>query len=194
MSVLVREHMRLDEGMLSQQDSAVRDDVRSSIAQLSLLMPEDNVSEQKKKDNAIGLSSGEFGGFSLSKLDTYVQAVSPGCSVNRKVSIDNDAVVENVTFVNVDPDHTGVLVEVGSTATVMFRNCVFSRVGSDQVSSLVAFKSGGKGIMVGCLFKGTVQGTTNVVSNPGAAANVQVVASHNKTGGSLAQVTSTAVL
>ena len=194
MSVLVREHMRLDEGMLSQQNSDVRDDVRSSVAHLNLLMPEDSVSEQKKKDNAIGLASGEFGGFSLSKPDTYIQAVSPGCLVNRKVSISSDVVIENVTFVNADPDHTGVLVEVSSTATVMFRNCVFNRVGSDQTSSLVEFKSGGKGIMVGCLFKGTVQGATNVVSNPGAAANVQVVASQNKTGGSLAQVTSTAVL
>lgn len=140
------------------------------------------------------MSPGEFGGFSLSKPDTYLQAVSPGCLVNRKVSISSDVVIENVTFVNADPDHTGVLVEVSSTATVMFRNCVFSRVGSDQTSSLVEFKSGGKGIMVGCLFKGTVQGATNVVSNLGAAANVQVVASQNKTGGSLAQVTSTAVL
>jgi hypothetical protein len=140
------------------------------------------------------LSPGEFGGFSLSKPDTYLQAVSAGCVVNRKVVISEDVVIENVTFINVDPDHTGVLVEIGPTSTVMFRNCVFNRSSSDQSSSLVAFESGGKGVLVGCLFKGTISSTTNVISNPGAAANVQLVASYNKTGGVLTQVTSTAVL
>ena len=194
MSIYVREHLRFGEDVTRQQDSNVRDDVRGSLAQLNILTPDNHISEVKKKDSTIALAPGEFGGFALENVDTYVQAISPGCQINRKVVISNDAVIENVTFVNLDSDHTGVLVEVNSTSTVMFRNCVFSRTSSDQLSSLVAFESGGKGIMVGCLFKGSIQGTTNVVSNPGAVPNVQLVACYNRTGGTLAQVTSTAVL
>jgi hypothetical protein len=193
-SVHVREHFRPDEGLGGQQDAAVREDVRSLVSDLNVTLPSEVVQEVKKKDNVITLAPGSYGGFSLEKADTLLQAMGPGSEINRQVSISQDCVVDGVTFVNSDPDHTGVLVKVNATSTVIFRGCVFNRTSTSLDASLVEFTSGGRGIFVGCLFRGEVSAATQVVANPGAAANVQMVASYNKTGGALAQVTSTAVL
>ena len=194
MSLRVREHFRPDSGLGDQQDADVREGVRSLVSGLEVTTPSEVVQEVKKKDNVITLAPGLYGGFSLKKADSLLQAIGPGSEVNRQVSIEQDCVVDGVTFINSDPDHEGALVKVSATSTVIFRGCVFSRTSTSLDASLVEFTSGGRGIFLGCLFRGSVSATTQVVSNPGALANVQMVASYNKTGGAIAQVTATAVL
>jgi hypothetical protein len=194
MTLRVREHFKADLGLEEQQDRGVREGVRGITASLDITTPDEVVAEIKKKDNVIMLSPGMYGGFSLEKEDTLLRAVAAESTVERQVTISKDAIVDGVAFQNQDPEHTGILVKVGASATVIFRGCVFNRTSSDQTSSLIDFASGGKGIFLGCLFKGTVAGTTQVITNPAAVTNVQVVASYNKTGGALAQANLTAVL
>ncbi|MAZ72648.1 MAG: hypothetical protein CMC70_05835 [Flavobacteriaceae bacterium] len=194
MSLRVREHLNIEGGVPTQQDAGVRDDVRDLLASMDITPPTEVVSEIQKKDNVISLSQGTYGGFSIEKEDTLVKSVATLTQVNRHIAITSDCVLDGITFINDEPLHSGVMVTVDATSTVLFRGCVFYRTSSDQVSSMVQFLSGGKAVFLGCLFKGTLANTTQVVANPGALANVQVVGSYNKTGGALGQATLTAVL
>jgi hypothetical protein len=194
MTLKVREHFKSDVDLEDQQDLGVREGVRSLVSGLDVTTPDEVVTEIRKKDNIITLAPGTYGGFTLEKEDTLLESMAALSEVNRQVSITKDCVIDGVTFVNQDPDHVGILVKVNATSTVMFRGCVFHRTSSNRDASLVDFASGGRGIFIGCLFKGTIASTAQTITNPAAASNVQVVASYNKTSGALAQANLTAVL
>ena len=194
MSLRVREHLDFDAGIPKQQDSNVRDDVRELLSNMEITPPTEVVREIQKKDNVISLTQGTYGGFSIEKEDTIVKSIATLTQVNKHIAITGDCILDGMTFINDEPSHSGVMVTVDASSTVLFRGCVFYRTSSDQVSSMVQFSSGGKAVFLGCLFKGTLANTTQVIANPGALVNVQVVGSYNKTGGSLGQATLTAVL
>lgn len=194
MTLRVREHLDRNANVPGQQNQNVRDDVRELLASMDITPPTEVVEEVRKKDNIITLSQGTYGGFSVEKEDTLVKSITTLTQINRQVLISNDCVFDSISFINDDPFHAGVMVTIDATSTVMFRNCVFNRTSSDQAASMVQVASGGKAVFVGCLFRGTLANTTQVIANPGALANVQVVASYNKTGGALGQATLTAVL
>ncbi len=135
------------------------------------------VSEEKKKDNSYLLQDGEHGGMSLSKPDTNITGM-PGSQIIKPVTFENSARLTGVHF----RDRIYV---TSATATVIFVCC---RI---ELERGIDLEPGAKVIFMGCLFEGSPPG--DVVNNPGATVNVQVVGCSNKTGQALGNVTSVAV-
>ena len=81
-----------------------------------------------------------------------------------------------------------VLVKAGAVA--VFRNCIFSKeIDTITNGTAISVEAGAKAIVTGCVFRG------GNAANAAAAADVQVVASYNKTGVAFgATVTLTAVI
>lgn len=141
------------------------------------ITPNSTVTEEKKKDNSYFFQDGEHGGMSLSKPNTSIMGM-PGSQIIKPVVFSESARLTNIHF----KDSVSVS---SATATVIFVCC---RV---ELAESLSLESGAKAIFIGCLFEGDLSG--NVIDNPGAVTDVQLVGCSNKTGQALGNVTSVAV-
>tara|TARA_E500000331_G_scaffold50507_1_gene43642 strand:+ start:2423 stop:2944 length:522 start_codon:yes stop_codon:yes gene_type:complete len=163
----------------SVRDEDVNRQIRHNASRSSVVGvgAETAIDEAKKKDNAYLLRDGEHGGMSLSKPNTSVMGL-PGSEVVRPITFEESARLTNI--------HIKDRVYITSiTATVIFVGC---RI---ELERGIDVASGAKAIFLGCLFEGSPPG--DVINNPGAITNVQVVGCSNKTAQALGNVTSAAV-
>lgn len=163
----------------SVRDEDVNRQIRHNASRVSVSAQgaETAVDEIKKKDNHYLLRDGEHGGMSLSKPDTYVSGL-PGSKITGNVVLKEDARFVGVHF-------TGDISSTSATSTAMFVSCRF------ELSNPITFVSGSKAHFVACVFSGSP--STNVITNPGAAANINLTNCSNKTGVAVGTVTSVAV-
>jgi len=169
-----------------QFNEQLRSENSAILATLNLLPPPAPMEESSLTNNAITLTSGNHGGVTLTVEDTSIKGMPAGVFLTRKVTFNADATVDGVHFIT-STDSLEELAVVGPLATVVFRSCTFEKTPTSS-STFVSVAAGGRAIFVGCVFKGTPP-SGDVISN-GVAADVQVVASYNKTGNALGTVTS----
>ena len=155
-------------------------------------------SELTNHVNAIGMTTPdsliEEPKLTHNKPMTQMTSIS-GSIVKMKATFTSTAIVEGVTFKN-SAESSGVLIEIGDSAVVMFRNCHFRLNSPDGAPVWINIENGAKVIFVGCMWSGTPTSGAYLV-HTGANANVQVVASFAPTtapGPSFGNSTLTAVI
>lgn len=176
-----------------------RRNLGATVNALNVVMPNEDMNEWKIKDNVFALSPGTHGGKTLTKKDSELHGLGPGATMSKPVLIEQDAVIDGLTIAIRQQDGTGSmlsdpLITVKATAKVMIRNCTFEQRDSSEAAH-IHIESGGKAVVIGCVFKGAATSSTPVVNHPvGAATDVQVAYCYNRTGntlGSAADVTLT---
>lgn len=160
--------------VLEMSEEGRSSELTNQVNAIGMTTPDSIIEETKLSENIINLSSGEFGGFTLEKPYTQMTSVA-GSVVTMKATFNSTAIVEGVTFKNSD-DSPGVLIEVGDSAVVMFRNCHFRLTKPDGSAVWISIENGAKVVFVGCVWSGTPT-TGAYLTHTGANANVQVVAS-----------------
>ena len=164
--------------------------VNDLVVSLGVTGETEAIKETLKIGNSFTLANGEYGGWTSQQPGTVYKALGAGSRITRQVIISRDCIVDGVHFVG-GPSNKEALVFVGVGATVVFRNCIFEKQGGDPPTYLsLGVPSGGvvaRANLIGCVFQGPNVGA--VVNNPGAAANVNTIGCHDKTGGGFAGTT-----
>ena len=169
-------------------------DDRDLIYSLGLTTDASPIMEPRITNNRLTLSAGSFAGTPLTKYNTVIKAATGASLMNGKLTITEDAVLDGVEFVS-SQKNEGVLVLVKAGAVAVFRNCIFSKeIDTITNGTAISVEAGAKAIVTGCVFRGG-NAADVPIANAAAAADVQVVASYNKTGVAFgATVTLTAVI
>jgi len=178
---LIARGIRQQSNRFREHNEVVRRRVADAVDALGLVLPGESFRERLLKGNALALAPGEHGGSVLDKEDTALQGVAPGAALTRRLVVENDAVIENIT---VSTDEGDNCVNVKSPATVVFRGCTFERP-LTSATSVVAVDAGAKVVLLGCVFRGSATTAQPVVSHGGPAASVQIAFCYNKTGNTL---------
>ena len=160
--------------VLSTSEENRNAELTNTVNAIGLTTPVDLIEEPMTSQNMVTLSSGRFPGVSMKKEFTQLKSLG-GAKLTSRALFKSTTMVEGVTFVNSD-ESVGVLIDIGSTAKVMFRNCHFRLTKPDGPPVWVDIEDGAKVIFVGCVWSGTPT-AGHYVRHTGAAANVQVVAS-----------------
>ena len=190
--IVVRQLRKQGEGIserlkLDEFNTLVRRRVETFIDAIGAILPGEMFTSSTKKDNAFLVTAGSHTGAIFDKPDTDLRAIGPGAVFERRLILEADAVIEGVTL---SGDPLGELlgtgcVHVKSPAVVIFRGCAFERP-EDSVTSMVIIDDGAKVTLLGCVFKGSGTTSSPVVYHPaGAATDVQIAYSYNKTGNTL---------
>ena len=180
--------------VLDMSEESRDSELTNHVNAIGMTTPDSLIEEPKLTHNMINLSAGEFPGFTLNKPMTQMTSIS-GSIVKMKATFTSTAIVEGVTFKN-STESSGVLIEIGDSAVVMFRNCHFRLNSPDGAPVWINIENGAKVIFVGCMWSGTPTSGAYLV-HTGANANVQVVASFAPTtapGPSFGNSTLTAVI
>ena len=151
------------------------------VTSLGVSMPGSPFREPRPSNKVALLAPGEYGGSTLRRPNSEVHALSPGTFMRRRLLIESDAVIDGMTLAARDGADC---VSISSPAVVLFRGCTFERP-DDIATSLVTVATGAKAVFVGCVFRGGATTALPVVAHGGAAANVQIAFSYNKTGNTL---------
>ena len=159
----------------------IRRRVQRIVDALGLTLPGEKLSEFKLQENTVTLA-GEHGGAVFDKPDTTVFGAGPGARMNKRVVIEADAIFDRITVSAPIEDARCVLVK--SPAVVLFRGCVFERP-DDATTPFVEVENGAKVTLLGCVFKGGGTTANPVVLHVGAAADVQIAFSYDRTGNAL---------
>lgn len=141
------------------------------------------IKESSEVDNAITIASGDYGGWFSSKPGSIYKGLSAQSRVTRLVRIDQDCIMDGIHFRSSEANRLN-LVFINIGATVVFRNCVFEKF-SGESEAYVALGVPAAGVsakanFIGCVFQGP--NTGSIIFNPGAAANVNTIGCHDKTG------------
>ena len=179
---------------VDEQNDQAMDNVLSFINGLNLKSPVDVVDDNPIGGATNSLTFGDHSVRSLKRSGTSLTGVGGGASLRVPLDLRRRHIIEGLTIKTDEEYESFPLVSVGALSVVIFRNCVFERRRGDTTQKWVDVANGGKAIFVGCMFLSstTVSGGT-VISNAGAAANVQVVGCYNGTGVAFAGVTSAAL-
>lgn len=154
--------------------AALEADITRLLNDLSITNPGSEIDEPKNEDNVYFLSSGFFGGANITKPYTMIGGL-PDTQITRHVTIKSTrAIIDGVTFRNSDSS-TGRLILIQSSSAVLFRNCVFNMTHPDGAKIWIAMEDGAKAVFNGCMWRGGDGTGGNLVSNAGAAGNVQIV-------------------
>jgi len=177
------------QALAERQQEDVREDVRALVASLDVTGPGVAVTEPLLSRNVVSLCAGDHGGWRQTKPGTLVCGIVPGARLTRRVTISEDCILRNLQIGPFDDDG-GVLVDVTSaTATVRFVGVDFFKDGDVAHVQCVV---GTQLIFNDCTLAGGNAGASGPISNPGAAGNVQFVASYNNTGNAFVNVTTVA--
>jgi len=184
----------LDTGadLVDQLKNSSQQTLNTIVSSLGVTLPTEAVKESSKLSSAITLANGTYGGWrSSSDLSVYC-GLGAGSKVQKQVVLTADCILDGIHFVSSDSSVSNlVVIKVG--ATVVFRSCIFEKRSGDgdgylsldaPVGAVVA-----KANLIGCVFKGPNRGA--VVTNPGAAANVNTIGCYDKTGGGFGGTTAT---
>lgn len=168
---------------------------RDLIYSLDLTTDASPLTEARITNNRLTLSAGSFAGATLTRRNTILKGATGASLVDGQLHITEDAVMDGVEFVSSE-GNTGYLVSVKGGATVVFRNCIFSKE-TDTITNGTAIwvSLTSRAIVIGCVFRGGNGVDVPILNGSGSAAAVQVIGSYNKTGVPFgATVTLTAVI
>ena len=163
------------------KDKEFRDNVLAQVESLKLTTPSSAMLQIKTDHNSISLSAGEHGGVVVSKSASTLKGVSAGAVIRRKAIFRSEAVVDGVVFSNVvvNPTNSAELVELSSTAEVIFIGCRFRKT-TTSTTTFIKAASGAKAIFIGCVFEGG-PGSGTVFDHSGDAANIILIGCRNET-------------
>lgn len=169
-------------GRMGYFNALVRRRVFEMVESLGIIMPGEPVTEPNKRQNLLLLAPGAHGGNSFRKIDTELHALAPGAVLTKPLTIEEDAVIDGITFSGASGDVPLVTVGTGTTVfRTVFRGCTFEKP-TDDISAHVSITTGAKVILVGCVFRGSGSSATPVVDHPiGLATDVQIAFCSNKT-------------
>jgi hypothetical protein len=176
-----------EQHQLDEFNILVRRRLEAAVDAIGAILPGGAFDEERKKDNTFLVTAGQHAGAIFDKPDTDLRAIGPGAIFGRRIVLEADAVIEGVTLSGDDAGEAlgSACAHVKSPAVVIFRGCAFERP-EDSVASMVLVDDGAKVTMLGCVFKGSGTTSSPVVSHPaGAATDVQIAYSYNKTGNTL---------
>ena len=145
-------------------------ELTNTVNSIGLTTPVDLIEETLTSQNMITLSSGDFAGVKMKKEFTQLKSLG-GARFTSRAIFNSTTMVEGVTFTNSD-ESVGTLIEIGSTAKVMFRNCHFRLTKPDGPPIWVDIEDGAKVMFVGCVWSGTPSAGF-YVRHTGAAAPVR---------------------
>lgn len=182
------------ESKLEEQNDQTDEGVLSFLNSLNLKVPGEILDDEPLGGSVNNLTFGEHAVAEIKQTDTSIKGVVSGATLNVPLRLRSRHIIEGVTVNTFREYESSPLVSVGASAVVVFRNCVFERSRGNATQKWVDVGNGGKAIFVGCMFLSkTVSASGTVISNAGAAANVQVVGCYNGTGIAFAGVTSAAL-
>ena len=160
------------------------------ILSLGLTAPTEALSDDNKLGSTITIANGEYGGFLCKKAGSVYKGIGAASKITKPVTVNADCIIDGIHFVS-GSGRPGNLVSIAVGCVVIFRNCVFEKIGGDGGAYVsLATPSGAvvaKANLIGCVFQGPNSGA--VVNNPGAAANVNTIGCYDKTGGGFAGTT-----
>ncbi|MAZ71763.1 MAG: hypothetical protein CMC70_01320 [Flavobacteriaceae bacterium] len=168
-----------------------RNELTDAFNSLDLMLDHEPFVEEKERRNYFSLAPGDFNGSIFKKPDSSIFGVAGGTTLQTALSLSSRHVIDGVRLTN-SAESRGALVQLSATSVVVFRSCVFERSGSSNAPVWVTVANGGKAVFIGCMFLGSGTGGS-IITNAGAAANVQVVGCYNGTGIAFAGVTSAAL-
>ncbi len=175
---------------IEQEAEEVREEQRLVVDSFGIVMPQNAVTEPLLLDNAIALTSGEYGGATLTKADTVLSGTVPGGVIAGAYVFENHALVTGLRFTN-SPGHREGLITIRSPARVRFVGCTFDK-GASLPGLMITVESGARAAFVGCQFKGGAPDGANIIDNQGAvAADVQLIACHRQSTNPFGTVTET---
>jgi len=174
---LIARGIREQSERFRQYNEVVRRRAADAVDSLGLVLSGESFKERLLKNNSLALAPGEHGGSVLDREDTALQGVAPGAVITRRLVVESDAVIDNITISTGDGPNC---VNIKSPATVIFRGCVFERP-LDSSTVVVAVDAGAKAVFLGCVFRGSGPAVSPVVSHAGPAASVQIAFCYNKT-------------
>ena len=162
------------QSIVESRESDRNSDVTRLINDLNITPPGSEIKEQKNENNVYLLSSGSFGGATLTKAYGHVGGL-PETVISRKLTIESTRlIIDGVSFENSDSS-TGTLILIRKYSVVLFRDCVFNMTHPDGAKIWIQMESGAKAVFNGCMWRGGDGTGGNLVNNAGAAANVQIV-------------------
>jgi len=170
--------------------AGAREDWRTQVDALSIVLPKDAITEQQKADNRTTLAGTGHGGFDLAVANGVVKALPAGSTVTRPVTIREDCVIDGVEFVANEDTSNDVLITVTNGASVLFRNCLFRGSTTMSVSFIVV--DTGSCMFTGCYAYGTTTATAIIDNQPGTVMTVAWLDSMNVTGVALGEVVDSA--
>jgi hypothetical protein len=178
--------------LVDQLRASSQQTLNTIVSSLGVTLPTEAVKESSKMANAVTLANGVYGGWRSSNDASIYCALGAGAKVQKQVVVTADCIMDGIHFVSSDLSVSNlVVIKVG--ATVVFRNCVFEKRSGDGDGYLALEAPVGatvaKANLIGCVFKGPNRGA--VVTNPGAAANVNTIGCYDKTGGGFGGTTAT---
>lgn len=150
------------------------------------------IEENSIANNSVTLPRGNNYGCLLKVADTVVEALTAGCYMTRRATLEADATFDGIHFTS-SSSNIDELVDMRGTAVGVFRNCTFEKGNTDS-NTFIKVANGAKALFVGCVFKGNPSAAGNLFDHAGAAANIQIVGCYNKTTHAYGTATSTASL
>jgi hypothetical protein len=166
--------------------------INDVVAALGVTGPTESVKESRESGNGITLANGDYGGWMSEKSGSVYKALGAMSKVVKTVTLAQDCIIDGIHFSGSDTNKDA-LVSVNTGASVVFRNCIFEKRAGDGAPYVNMGPTSGAFIsranFIGCVFQGPNVGA--VISNPGAAANVNTIGCHDKTGGGFAGTTAT---
>ena len=163
------------------KNNGLQKDDRDLIYSLGLTTDASPIMETRITNNRLTLSAGSFAGTTLTRHNTTLKAATGASLMSGELTIAEDAVLDGVGFVSSERNE-GTLVLVKAGAIAVFRNCTFSKeIDTITNGTAISVEAGAKAIVTGCVFRGG-NAVDVPIANAAAAADVQVVASYNKTG------------
>tara|TARA_R110002126_G_scaffold36553_2_gene111070 strand:+ start:13072 stop:13659 length:588 start_codon:yes stop_codon:yes gene_type:complete len=170
--------------LLDQLRSSSQQTINDIVVALGVTTENEAVRETSKSGNAVTLANGDFGGWSGTVSGTIFKGMGASARADRTISLSEDCVIDGVHLIG-GSKNKGSLASISVGATVVFRNCIFEKRAGDAGAHVTlgapSASEVARAIFVGCVFQGPNLGS--VITNPGIAGDVQMVACYDRTGG-----------